>query len=83
MSGYRIRLDHREFDGFRDGRPFTLPDAWRQVEGVGNAAILAPDGRLVLANAGSPTARAAYLGTSRRRRAAAAARGAVHAEAPA
>lgn len=50
---YIIRMDGREYTGYRDGRPFSLADAWREVKGVRNCDILAPNGRVVLANAGS------------------------------
>lgn len=57
MTGYIIRLDGIEYSGYRDGRPFTLADAWRETEGLRNCEILSPTGRVVLANAGSMTVR--------------------------
>jgi len=49
---YLLQVDHVTYSGFRDGRPFTLRDCWREIEGVGNARILAGDGRVVLDRAG-------------------------------
>mgnify|MGYP001567216855 CR=1 FL=1 len=45
--GYRVRIDHIEYVGHRDGRPFSLVDALAAVHGVGNTRVLAPDGRTV------------------------------------
>lgn len=52
-GGYIIRLGGVEYDAWRSGRPFTLVDCWRELEGVAGATILSPTGRVVLANAGS------------------------------
>lgn len=65
--GYSFSIDGREYDGWRDGRPFTLPDAWRQVEGVRGATIYAPSGRVILTDAGSMSARCAYVTRCRRK----------------
>ena len=55
--GYVLELGPVTYDGWRDGRPFTLADCWRECEGVAGARILAPTGRVVLDDAGSVTVR--------------------------
>lgn len=57
MTNYIIRMDGIEYESYRDGRPFSLADAWREVQGVRHCDILAPSGRVVLANAGSMSVR--------------------------
>lgn len=54
---YILRLDGREYEGYRNGTPFTLADAWRESRGVAGITILSATGRVVLANAGSMTVR--------------------------
>jgi len=66
--GYEIQLGPTRYDGFKDGTPFTLIDAWREVEGVGGAKIFAPTGRLVLADAGSMSARRDHVRSNRKGR---------------
>lgn len=71
MPGYQIQLDHRVYDGWSDGRPFTLAEAWREVYGVGHAHILRPDGTELLHEAGAVSVRVEVgeLGRWQRRRA--------------
>lgn len=57
MAGYSFTIDGREYDRFQDGRPFTLADCWREIEGCFNAHIWQGD-RLVLRDAGSLRVRA-------------------------
>lgn len=83
MTGYRFTIDGITYDAHRDGRPLTLPDCWRAVEGCGAyrrdwlPTIYAPNGRVVLSNAGSLTARHEHIKHARRiNRTAAARRGA-------
>lgn len=57
VIGYAIQIDHRVYEGWRDGSPFTLAEAWRETYGVGHAAILRPDGTLMLRNAGNVSTR--------------------------
>ena len=54
---YQIQLGPTVFDGWHDGRPFTLADCWRELEGVGAARILDPRGRIVLDCAGESVGR--------------------------
>lgn len=56
MIGYSFTLGPVEYVGFRDGRPFTLADCWREVEGVGGARIWHGE-RLVLDRAGEQVGR--------------------------
>lgn len=49
---YMIRIDHIVYVQ-RNGQLFTLPEAMRQVYGVGNAAVLREDGTVVVNRAGS------------------------------
>lgn len=53
---YSFSIDHVHYDRYKNGRPFTLTDCWREVEGVGNARIWCGD-RLVLDRAGEATMR--------------------------
>lgn len=53
MSGYTFSFGHIEYSGHRDGTPFTLVEAWREVRGVGWARIYRPDGSLLMRDAGS------------------------------
>lgn len=71
LTGYTFSIDHVHYDAFKGGRPFTLLDCWRQVYGVGHAAIYSPTGRVVLRNAGAISARWEHINTARRRRRAA------------
>lgn len=66
-DGYTFSIDHVEYIGTKDGKPFTLLDCWRHVYGVGHAAIYAPSGRVVLRNAGAISARWAHIDQARRR----------------
>lgn len=57
VTGYAIQIDHRVYEGWRDGRPFTLAEAWRETYGVGRARILRPDGTELLHEAGAVSVR--------------------------
>jgi hypothetical protein len=62
MSGcYMIQLGPVVFDCWRDGRPFTLADCWRELDGVGAARILDCRGRVVLDRAGEHLGRRARV----------------------
>lgn len=50
---YMLKLGPVTYDSYRDGRPFTLVDCFREAYGVGQATIIAPNGRVVLRDAGS------------------------------
>lgn len=67
MTGYRFKIDHIEYAAHRDGSPITLVEAWREVYGVARASIVAPDGRVVLANAGSLYGRGQFITQARKR----------------
>lgn len=57
---YAIQIDHIIYDAWKDGRPFTLAECWRELEGTGHARILASasnEWRVVLDNAGAMTGR--------------------------
>lgn len=58
---YRLRLGPVEYDGF------TLPQVWREAYGVGQATIIAPDGRVVMRNAGSVYERREFIVRAARR----------------
>jgi ferric-dicitrate binding protein FerR (iron transport regulator) len=49
---YLIQLGHIVYQ-HKDGSPFTLPEAMREVYGVGQARILRLDGTPAVLNAGS------------------------------
>lgn len=66
-SWYELELDGRRYVGHKDGRPFTLPELWQELEGVAGARIIAPGGRVVLENAGSLSARARLVARARAR----------------
>jgi hypothetical protein len=71
-SGYTFTLDGVEYVSMRGAdAPFTLLDCWRIAYGCAGVSIFAPNGRLVLADAGSLSARAAHAahGARVRRRA--------------
>lgn len=50
---YAIKMGPMTYSGYRDGSPFTLVGAMREVYGVGQAKILRSDGTVVVDNAGS------------------------------
>lgn len=62
-AGYSIQVGPVVYEGWRRApdtgapRPFTLAEAFHEVEGCAGARILAPTGRVVLDNAGSMTVR--------------------------
>jgi hypothetical protein len=49
---YLIQIDHVVYER-RGGGSFTLPEAMREVYGVGNARVLREDGTEVIRAAGS------------------------------
>lgn len=67
LTGYTFSIDHIEYAGTKDGKPFTLLDCWRHIYGVGHSVIYAPSGRVVLRNAGAVSARCEHISTARRR----------------
>lgn len=50
---YLIQLGPVVYEGFKDGRPFSLVDALREVHGTLNAHILRMDGTPAVRHAGS------------------------------
>jgi hypothetical protein len=50
---YQIQIDYTVYSGYKDGRPFTLVGALREVVGTCNAHILRMDGTPVVRHAGS------------------------------
>jgi hypothetical protein len=52
---YYLKIDHITYSN--NGQPFTLTQAWKQIEGCGNAHIVSSNGRVVLAHAGRKTQR--------------------------
>ncbi|MFI0553452.1 hypothetical protein [Streptomyces scabiei] len=50
---YLIQLDYTVYERFKDGRPFTLVDALRELHGTANAHILRMDGTPAVRHAGS------------------------------
>lgn len=64
-AGYVIQLGPNQFDGYKNGARFTLLDAWREAYGCGGITIYAPDGRVVLRDAGSVTTRYDHLRRAR------------------
>lgn len=65
MTGYTFSLGPVEYVGYKNGTPFTLLDAWRETRGVGAATIYAPNGRVVLRNAGSLCQRGQHIASAR------------------
>ncbi|MEQ7008383.1 hypothetical protein ABN028_19600 [Actinopolymorpha sp. B17G11] len=65
MTGYTFTLGPMHYIAHRDGTPYRLIDAWREVYGVGGATIYAPNGRVVLRNAGSLAARGNHIRSAR------------------
>jgi hypothetical protein len=59
---YMLKLGPVTYDAYRDGRPFTLVDCFREARGVGQATILTTTGRVVLRDAGSLYARSCIRG---------------------
>ena len=66
--GYRIRAYPVEYVGTKDGRPFTLVDCLRETEGMAMCSIIAPNGRVVLEDAGSHNSRQMTIRRARARR---------------
>lgn len=58
-GGYELSVGPVRYSGWRGGAPFTLADAWAEVEGVGGARIYRPDGSVVLDRAGNFSTRMA------------------------
>lgn len=50
--GYLVVIDGFAYQ-HRSQRPYTLTEAWAEVEGCGHASIITTAGRTVLSNAGS------------------------------
>lgn len=67
-GGYWFTFDGWTYSRWADGRPFTLPEIWRDVRGVAGVTIYAPTGRVVLENAGSLAARRQHVDRARKRR---------------
>lgn len=56
-QGYELWMGPVAYSAWKDGRPFTLADVWRESYGVGGCTIVAPTGRVVLEDCGSLTVR--------------------------
>lgn len=48
---YLVQIDHVTYCK-RGGQPFTLVEAWQELDGVGNSRIVTESGRVVLSPAG-------------------------------
>jgi hypothetical protein len=66
MTGYTFSLGPEHYAVHPvTRRPMTLVDAWRELYGVGQAVIYAPNGRVVLRNAGSLYERGQHIASAR------------------